>query len=102
MLGFAAPMVAGAAAAKDPEGFAAKNMNMILMASFIPMILPLLTNPYIFAATAIGAVVGGIWMYKKKQDDAIREQARLVDEISATTEKMQKLVRLLAKWEHHK
>jgi hypothetical protein len=36
-------------------------------------------------------------MYNKKQNDAIKEQSRLVDEISATTEKMQKVGEITGK-----
>jgi hypothetical protein len=91
MASFAVPMIAGAMAAKDPEGFAAKNLNTIMMASIIPMLLPLFTNIPLMIAGAVAAVVGGIWMWQKKQNDAIKEQARLVSEISATTDKMKKV-----------
>lgn len=88
---FGGPMIAGAMAAKDPEGFAAKHMMTIMAVSMLPLILPLFTNIPLAIAAALVAPIAGIYMYNKKQNDAIREQARLVDEISATTEKMQKV-----------
>jgi TP901 family phage tail tape measure protein len=91
MASFMIPMVAGGYASQNPDSMIAKNMMPIMLASMLPIILPLFTNIPMAIAAAVTAVVGGIWMYNKKQNDAIKEQARLVDEISATTEKMKKV-----------
>ncbi len=68
---------------------AQKIMPFIFGLQGILMLLPMLMNPLIGIPLAIGAVVAGIWLFKKKQDDAIKAQARLVDELYATTKKMQ-------------
>jgi TP901 family phage tail tape measure protein len=97
MASFMIPMVAGGYAAQNPDSMVAKNMMPIMLASMIPILLPLFTSIPMAIAAAVTAVVGGIWMYNKKQNDAIKEQARLVDEISATTEKMKEVGQLTGK-----
>jgi len=70
---------------------AQKIMPFIFGLQGILMLLPLLMNPLVGLPLAIGAVVAGIWLFKKKQDDAIKAEARLVDELYATTKKMQQV-----------
>ncbi|CAB4157527.1 Phage tail tape measure protein [uncultured Caudovirales phage] len=68
---------------------AQKIMPFIFGLQGILMLLPLLMNPLVGLPLAIGAVVAGIWLFNKKQQDAIKAEARLVDELYATTKKMQ-------------
>jgi len=70
---------------------AQKIMPFIFGLQGILMLLPLLMNPLIGIPVAIGAIVAGIWLFKKKQDEAIKAEARLVDELYATTKKMQQV-----------
>lgn len=68
---------------------ATKIMPFIFGLQGVLLLLPMLMNPLIGLPLAIGAVVAGIWLFKKKQDDAVKAEARLVDELYATTKKMQ-------------
>jgi TP901 family phage tail tape measure protein len=70
---------------------AQKIMPFIFGLQGILMLLPMLMNPLIGIPLAIGAVVAGIWLFKKKQDDAVKAEARLVDQLYATTQKMQQV-----------
>jgi TP901 family phage tail tape measure protein len=70
---------------------AQKIMPFVFGLQGILMLLPLLMNPLIGLPLAIGAVVAGIWLFNKKQNDAIKAEARLVDEVFATTKKMQQV-----------
>ena len=70
---------------------ATKIMPFIFGLQGVLMLLPMLMNPLIGIPLAIGAIVAGIWLFKKKQDDAIKAEARLVDELYATTKKMQQV-----------
>ncbi len=47
------PMVAGAYAAKNPDSGVAKNMDKIMMASMLPMLLPLINSPTKILATSL-------------------------------------------------
>jgi TP901 family phage tail tape measure protein len=70
---------------------AQKIMPFVFGLQGILMLLPMLMNPLIGLPLAIGAVVAGIWLFNKKQNDAIKAEARLVDEVFATTKKMQQV-----------
>ncbi len=70
---------------------AQKIMPFIFGLQGILMLLPVLMNPLVGLPLAIGAVVAGIWLFNKKQQDAIKAEARLVDELYATTKKMQQV-----------
>ena len=76
-------------------GEMAQKIMMPLMG--IAMILPMLSSAMGIAIIAIGALVAGIWLFKKKQDDAIKAEARLVDELYATTKKMQQVGEITGK-----
>ena len=76
---------------------AQKIMPFIFGLQGILMLLPMLMNPLIGIPLALGAVVAGIWLFKKKQDDAIKAEARLVDELFATTKKMQQVGEITGK-----
>jgi TP901 family phage tail tape measure protein len=70
---------------------ATKIMPFVFGLQGILLLLPMLMNPLIGLPLAIGAVVAGIWLFNKKQSDAIKAEARLVDELYATTKKMQQV-----------
>ena len=70
---------------------AQKIMPFIFGLQGVLMLLPMLMNPLIGLPLAIGAVVAGIWLFNKKQNDAIKAEAKLVDELFATTKKMQQV-----------
>ena len=70
---------------------AQKIMPFVFGLQGILLLLPMLMNPLVGLPLAIGAIVAGIWLFKKKQDDAIKAEARLVDELYATTKKMQQV-----------
>jgi TP901 family phage tail tape measure protein len=76
-------------------GEMAQKIMMPLMG--LSMILPMLSSAMGIATIAIGALVAGIWLFKKKQDDAIKAEARLVDELYATTKKMQQVGEITGK-----
>ena len=70
---------------------AQKIMPFIFGLQGVLMLLPLLMNPLVGIPLALGAVVAGIWLFNKKQNDAIKAEAKLVDELFATTKKMQQV-----------
>ena len=70
---------------------AQKIMPLVFGLQGITMLLPALANPFIAIPLAITAVVAGLWFFNKKQQDAIKAEARLVDAIYATTSRMQKV-----------
>ena len=76
---------------------AQKIMPFIFGLQGVLMLLPLLMNPLVGIPLALGAVVAGILLYNKKQQDAIKAQARLVDELYATTKKMQQVGEITGK-----
>jgi TP901 family phage tail tape measure protein len=76
---------------------ATKIMPFVFGLQGILLLLPMLMNPLIGLPLAIGAVVAGIWLFNKKQSDAIKAEARLVDELYATTKKMQQVGEIFGK-----
>ena len=76
---------------------ALKIMPFVFGLQGILLLLPMLMNPLIGLPLAIGAVVAGIWLFNKKQNDAIKAEARLVDELYATTKKMQSVGEIFGK-----
>jgi TP901 family phage tail tape measure protein len=76
---------------------AQKIMPFIFGLQGVLMLLPLLMNPLVGLPLAIGAVVAGIWLFNKKQNDAIKAEAKLVDELFATTKKMQQVGEITGK-----
>jgi TP901 family phage tail tape measure protein len=76
---------------------AQKIMPFVFGLQGIVALLPLLANPFVAIPLAIAAVVAGLYFFKKKQDDATKAEARLVDAIYATTSRMQKVGELSGK-----
>jgi TP901 family phage tail tape measure protein len=70
---------------------AQKIMPFVFGLQGVLALFPLLMNPLIGIPIALAAVAVGIYLFKKKQDDAIKAQARLVDQLYATTTKMQQV-----------
>ena len=66
-----------------------QNAGMAVMgASAVAGMAPMLTNPYVAAAAAVAALVGGLWMLDRSAKKAAEAQSKMVDSTYATTEKM--------------
>lgn len=95
--GGASAALGGIAMGAAMTGQDSKVTGGLFAASAIAGMLPMLMNPMAAAATAAIALAGGLLLVNKHAKDVAKEQSKLIDSTTATTEKMKSIGEITGK-----
>ncbi len=85
------PMVAGAYAAKNPDSGIAKNMDKIMMASMLPMLIPLINSPTKILATSLIGLAAVFKIQSAQIKQSLVDGEKQAKAMTMTTEGLEQL-----------
>jgi TP901 family phage tail tape measure protein len=85
------PMVAGAYAAKNPDSGVAKNMDKIMMASMLPMLIPLINSPAKILATSLIGLAAVFKLQSGQIKQSLADGEKQAKAMTMTTDNLEQL-----------
>ena len=85
------PMVAGAYAAKNPDSGVAKNMDKIMMASMLPMLIPLINSPAKILATSLIGLAAVFKIQSTQIKQSLIDGEKQAKTMTMTTDNLEEL-----------